>query len=156
MVAPVKEELLSLLKDIEKRCLRSLLRIINDKTKILKITFRSLANLSKFVDTKAQKLDNVTIKLSYIGQSIIKEKQQALVMLAKLLESYHYKRILERGFAVIRNKKQELIKTSMQTKDNKNIIIEFADGKVDAIIGSVPGKRIKSKELLENQGNLLF
>ena len=47
--------------------------------------------------------------------------------IAKLLESYSYQRVIERGFTVVRDEQDKLITRSSQIADGSNATIEFAD-----------------------------
>ena len=52
----------------------------------------------------------------------------------KLLESYSYKNILERGFSLIRDSDFQPVKHAAQLKAGELVLIEFSDGKKSAVI----------------------
>ena len=82
-------------------------KLINKNNQVVNLTHRM-----------NQKLTNQYEKLS--------DKQQNLT---KLLESFSYKRTLERGFSVIRDKNDKIVKNIKIIKDSKHLFIEASDGK---------------------------
>ena len=68
----------------------------------------------------------------------IGERSRALDSLAKLLESYSYQRVVERGFTVIRDLNEKPITRSAQVSDGTTAKIEFADGARSTLIGHAP------------------
>ena len=92
----------------------------------------------------------------------IEERSRSLISLAKLLESYSYQRVVERGFTVIRDLNEKPITRSAQVSDGTTAKIEFADGARSTLIGEAPdgvktkihGNRIM-KGLDKKQGRLL-
>lgn len=57
----------------------------------------------------------------------INDKEKELLHINKLLDSYHYKNTLKRGFAIVRGGDNKIIKSTENIK-GKNISIEVADG----------------------------
>ena len=68
----------------------------------------------------------------------IEERSRSLISLAKLLESYSYQRVVERGFTVIRDLNEKPITRSAQVSDGTTAKIEFADGARSTLIGQAP------------------
>ena len=54
---------------------------------------------------------------------------------AALLESYSYRGILERGFALVTGQDEQRITSAADAKTGTPVTVEFHDGKVDAIVG---------------------
>lgn len=153
LAVPVKSELILLIDDLAKRSLRGIFRFIEIHENMLKSLVRALPNPKHFIEEKAQRFDNNLIRLEIAILSLLKAKQQNLDMLARLIESYHYKRVLERGFALVRDSKGNLIKSANQLLPGANINIELADGNSDAIVAG--NKSVKKKLVpIEGQGIL--
>ena len=68
----------------------------------------------------------------------IEEHSRNLGSLGKLLESYSYQRVVERGFTVIRDLNEKPITRSAQVSNGTTAKIEFADGARSTLIGEAP------------------
>ncbi len=60
----------------------------------------------------------------------LKETKSTLENLSKLLKSNHYREVLKRGFALIKNKNDHLISSVLDVSLNEEIIVELSDGKI--------------------------
>ncbi len=65
-------------------------------------------------------------------QALVERRQTSLAGAAKLLESYSFRKVLERGFALVRDAAAEPVLSA--TAAQGNVSIEFADGQVDATV----------------------
>jgi len=137
MAVPVKSELILLLDDLAKRNLRGIYRLIETHENTLKSLFRAIPNPKRFIEEKAQRLDNNLIRMENAIHNLLKEKQQNIDVLGRLLESYHYKRVLERGFALVREADGKVIKSIKSLKPAVNVNIELSDGNLIASISEV-------------------
>lgn len=63
------------------------------------------------------------------------ERQRTLAQLWPRLENLSYKKVLERGFAVVRDDRGTPVLSSSAAKSGDSVMIEFRDGKVGATIG---------------------
>lgn len=147
MAVPVKSELILLVCDLSRRGVKAIFRLIETHGNTIKSLSRALPNPKRFVDEKAQRLDNALIRMDISIKNLFKNQQQKLEIFTRLLESCHYKRILERGFTLVRDKKGKIIKSVKSAKEAANINIEFADGAIGAICagGSSPQKSLPRK-----------
>ena len=68
---------------------------------------------------------------------VIGEKSQTVLSSKNLLESYSYKNILARGYAVVRNNKNDPITRSKELRSLKSAKIEFADGESNILVLSL-------------------
>ncbi len=153
MAVPVKSELIILVDDLAKRSLRGIFRLIEYYENTLKSLERILPDPGRFVAEKTQKFDGLLMRMDISIQNLLKEKQQKMEMLARLLQSYHYKQILARGFALLRDENGRVIKSASLLLPGKNISIELADGNKDAVITGA--KLMKSKNATRpGQGSL--
>ncbi|MEO3432714.1 exodeoxyribonuclease VII large subunit [Inquilinus sp. CAU 1745] len=61
----------------------------------------------------------------------------------KLLVSYSYEGVLERGFAIVHDDRGDIVDSRAKTSPGKQVTLEFADGKVGAVVagGAVPERR---------------
>ena len=61
-------------------------------------------------------------------------RSEKLSNLASLLESVNYKKILARGFALVKNQQGNLVTTAAQAKNSESLNIIFSDGEITAKI----------------------
>ncbi len=118
------------------------------------INIRMVNSFSLYQNNMLNQLDSITAKItspkSYLQMissnlefkfielnrsvnQLIIAKQHELELAIKLLHSYDYKNTLRRGFAIIRNKENNIIKSS-KTEAKQDVSIEFCDGTRQGII----------------------
>lgn len=136
MVVPVRSDLQLSLTNISQICLRSIHRLINTHENNLAALFRAIPNPKRYIEDKAQKLDNILIRMDNAIRVILNSHQHSLNTTIRLLESYHYKRVLDRGFALVRGDNGKVIKSAVSVNSGKKLKIEFADGIVEAVADS--------------------
>lgn len=93
---------------------------------------------------------------SPIRQRIAMEEQR-IQSLSRLLESYHYKKVLARGFALVRDDAGNVVMSSASVSAGMALQIEFADGVQQVIAeGSEPGGKRKNKSASDKRQESLF
>lgn len=65
----------------------------------------------------------------------IKQMRRALASQAQVLKLVSYQSVLQRGFALVRDDEGQPIRAAAATHTSQRVSMEFADGRVDAIIG---------------------
>jgi exodeoxyribonuclease VII large subunit len=77
----------------------------------------------------------------------------------KLLESYSYQRVLERGYAVVRDRAGAVVKRAADTTRGMEASVQFADAAVAAVLGggaaSAPRPKKRKRAPDGDQGSLL-
>ena len=58
------------------------------------------------------------------------KKSEDLLSVSRLLESVSYKKVLSRGYSVIRDKDEKIVSAKSQLKSKSSLTIEWSDGKV--------------------------
>ena len=158
------ERHLSALQKISLKLLHPRERLTQERTRLSFLT-KELTNAATAVlKESSHKWRNWT-KINRFGQVIeraMEERSRSLASMAKLLESYSYQRVVERGFTVIRDLNEKPITRSAQVSDGTTAKIEFADGARSTLIGQAPdGVKTKIhgdrtvKGLDKKQGRLL-
>lgn len=169
IAVPVRDELMAYLYDIQKRLFSGITRFIEEKQNYTKALARGLVSPRQMMETMTQRLDDWSERLAagmskllehkrnelkYISGSLtpqtitqmVKLMQQKLEPYGKLLESYHYKKVLARGFALVRNKKGKVINSVLSVTSGMAMEIEFHDGRKKAV---AEGKNTKKKQKKE-------
>ncbi|MBC8240700.1 MAG: hypothetical protein H8E30_09525 [Alphaproteobacteria bacterium] len=105
--------------------------------------------------------------LETAGQNALREKTSDLKQTGALLESYSYRRTLERGFALVSNTGGDTVRSATALPPGTTMGIEFHDGTVSAIatgdglIPAAPPKKTAKKPIRkepnpnDRQGSLL-
>ena len=105
-------------------------------------------NISRNNDriSTASRTLNIAIK------NILKKHMQSLVHATDLMESFSHQRVLERGFTLIFNEKNQTISSARGIKPNQKLSILFHDGETNAISD---GKNIFTAKDEDPEGTLL-
>ncbi len=128
---PVRTELLTALYALNTRLIESTYRYFTDnKTKIDSLA-RALPNLSDVINTFFERLDDRSERLKISITTYQKNISNQLDMLSKLLKSYSYKAVLERGFSLVTGNGGTIVASAAVAKEAANLTIHFADGTTD-------------------------
>ena len=91
-------------------------------------------NLKRMMNEKNKVMLFLGKNLKYFFESLVKIKFSELNRVNSLLNNLNIDNILKRGFVLLKNNKNELIKSSKNLNKNKNINIYFYDDTVNADI----------------------
>ena len=78
------------------------------------------------------RLDQFGERLKRHGSDLLQNGQRQVDQAAKLLESYSFHSVLNRGFALVRDQDGQPVLAAAGTSTGQTISIEFADGRVGA------------------------
>ncbi|MBI2241650.1 MAG: exodeoxyribonuclease VII large subunit [Magnetospirillum gryphiswaldense] len=117
--------------------------------------------LKSALQAEKARQDRLALKLEQVGQRLapsmtrlLAEQARRLDASAKLLESYSYKNVLDRGFAVVRDGDGKLVGAA-DAQTGAAWSIEFKDGKTDVVVGHGAAKpKARGKDDVR-QGSLL-
>lgn len=82
--------------------------------------------LKNDVDKLAEKFSGIISRMHNSQRFLLEKKEYALQSTSKLFDSYNYKNVLARGFALVKDDNGKLIKSKLDAKGS--LQIEFADG----------------------------
>lgn len=89
---------------------------------------------------------------------LVQRKQTALGHLGQLLDSYSYEKVLERGFALVRDGDGKPVLSAASVNGGDALTLQFRDGTVEAVADGKPAekpKRAKTTPPAGPQGSLL-
>ncbi|MCC3243724.1 exodeoxyribonuclease VII large subunit [Methylocystis sp. WRRC1] len=109
-----------------------------------------------------QRLANAGGRLDRAFVTLLRQKKEKLERLGRLQDSLSHKAVLARGFALVRDEKDALVRGVAQAPPGTALSIEFADGRIDARAGNaatgpapiVPAPRKRAKKPGDDQGSL--
>lgn len=104
--------------------------------KLYSIQISSQLLLQK-INSENQKVEFVFERLKSSSNNKLKEITINLENLTKNLKSNHYREILKRGFALVKNEKGSLISSIMDAKVEEKISVEMFDGQIETRILNV-------------------
>ena len=110
---------------------------VSQKNAILRECSASLtpATLRGKIDNYRQHLENMSARMQVSAKQTHDNRQNKLNHVSSLLESLSFKKVLERGFTLITDKKTgKPIKTSTQLTDGDSVGLQFHDGTLSAIV----------------------
>lgn len=170
MAVPVKADLVAALLQMAQRLFGGISRELKHKTQYVEGLARGLISPQKLLENMTQRLDDWSERLTGALPKLLNEKQQRLALLAanlrpaliqrditaraekvaalaRLLESYHYKKVLARGFALVRDEKNQLITSVVALTAGTALTLEMADGSAKAHVdGEAPNKKAAAKK----------
>jgi exodeoxyribonuclease VII large subunit len=98
------------------------------------------------------KLEQIEIRLKPGMQRVLDDRQRQVQSLGALLESFSYKKVLERGYAVVRDPSGTLVSTANATA-GAAWTVEFKDGKTDVVVGhGTPAPAPKKPKTTKDDG----
>ena len=129
------------LNDMKKSLTMNVLKLDN----IIKETFSTMSNKVKLLDKDLSlKLKQIFYFVSDTKKQIafldkdaskhlsntFSKKSEDLLAVSRLLESVSYKKVLSRGYSVIRDENEKIVSSKSQTKGKSALTIEWSDGKI--------------------------
>lgn len=115
--------------------------------------------LRRDITRMQDKAGHLAGRLHRAGDQTLQQMQDRFDATGRLFDSLNYKRVLDRGFAVVRDQKGQAVTLAAKLSSGARLDIEFSDGHVPAVAmgGDLPPKKKKSKlkENEDRQGSLL-
>jgi exodeoxyribonuclease VII large subunit len=145
-------------------------RVIEAKQQLLVAEVRALDGaMKRFKSDALQKYDRAFERLEQFGErlkrhgnDLLQNGQRQVDQAAKLLESYSFHSVLNRGFALVRDQDGQPVLAAAATSTGQTISVEFADGKIGARVtegaGATPRPAAPTRKRESgggNQGSLL-
>lgn len=129
---PVRAEIVLALQHTQKRLTDGLLRLLKDNELKLQSLSRGMPKLSDVVNTFFERLDDRSERLKNSIQNYIKNIENQTVNLSKLLKSYSYNAVLERGFSLVTDNDGHILSSAGVCAQQPQFKISFFDGALQA------------------------
>lgn len=113
---------------------QSIRRLIGSQVKLKRSTFDGIRarlsnqKLKKNLESAEEKLEALNKKLSFLTNIELQEKSKRLQYKSQLLNNLSYRTTLERGYSVVWID-EKIISSKFNIKKEKDMVIEFKDGK---------------------------
>ena len=91
--------------------------------------------ISGRVGQSRERLSSSTERMQHGHVASLRERRQHLEALGKLLQSLSHKGVLSRGFALVRDSRKRMVRTSDALVAGQAIEVEFSDGRRHAVAG---------------------
>lgn len=88
----------------------------------------------------------VAARLTPAFARLVEQRRARLASLRKLLDSFSYKNVLERGFALVTDETGTIVRSRAQVHPGAALTIEVADGQIGAIVSGASVVRRKSRQ----------
>ena len=94
-------------------------------------------------------------RLRHAGRAALSERAARIETAARLLESYSYRGVLARGFAVVRDQRERPVTSAAAVKSGAALSLEFHDGRAAARAAGKPKPRRIARDEDDGQGSLI-
>lgn len=143
IAVPVRSELLQDLANKRNRLDNFILRYFE-------IFKEKVENAKKRVKSPMQILEDITqrivekqTRINNAVKNIFEKNENRIKYLQKLVESYSFKKVLKRGYAVVWGDDKKLISSAEKARQQGNVEIEFYDGKFSKDMSSFTSSKSK-------------
>ncbi len=108
---------------------------------------------------QSEKMQHYSARLTQSVEKLMEEREKRVSQSFRLLDSYHYKKVLARGFALVWNDKK-LVTSKNAAQETSALTLEFADGKLAVLPQSsesganMQAKKPKKSKVNPNQESL--
>ena len=123
---------------------------------------RYVSDTRQKIERTQDRVQQYTERLQRCAAEVLERGSRQVDQLGKLLESYSFHSVLQRGFALVRDQDDHPVLAAAETHAGDTLSIEFADGKIGARVtdgaGSAPRPAAPPKRRdggSGNQGSLL-
>lgn len=127
MAVPVRKELLNAVNKFGLRLRVSLPNLVKLNENRLQRCTSILTQFTASLQIRAERVSNTKKMMKSALTIVLNKSSNNIEILSKLLESYHYKKVLARGFAIVKDG-EKILHSVSQVIPNKKLEIEFADG----------------------------
>lgn len=136
LLSPLRilETMMVKLDDWSGRFATSLPKFFADKEQRLKLAEAKLQirPIERELTRHAEKLHDLSARKNAAFTQLLEKRTQQIGSLGQLLESYHYGKVLKRGFAIVRDETGKLVTSAKQLTPAQRIAIELTDSQVNA------------------------
>ena len=127
---PVRSELLLNINEKGNFLTNTTLRLFENFALKIKSFSNAIKNPMQYITDAIQRLDDKSSKLDYLKNTKLSLLNDKLKFASQMLESYSFKNVLKRGYAIVWNK-NEPISSTTELQKLSSATVEFANGKVD-------------------------
>jgi exodeoxyribonuclease VII large subunit len=120
-------------QQLNMRLSQTIRREILLKRRSLEALAARLRNPRDQLREKAQKVDELSMRLERLIAHLIERKKMALERLTGQLDALSPLAVLSRGYALIQDDQKKLIRSASQVKSKQVMQLKFADGEVKVI-----------------------
>ncbi|MBD5405742.1 exodeoxyribonuclease VII large subunit [bacterium] len=158
---PVRQEIMLNISEYSSRFLSTIVRLFeNFNLKISNFSNR-IKNPTQFIEDSIQRLDDKATKLDLIMRNKLSSLNDKMNFANTMLESYSFKNVLKRGYAIVWNN-DEIISSKDDLQKLSTAQIEFTNGKVDVFTSAKkekeaspkPTSNLKTNKTDSSQGSL--
>src|SRR5262249_12229552 len=93
---------------------------------------RYKSDMRQKVERAAERLEQFAERIQRCGREILERGTERVDQLGKLLESYSFHSVLNRGFALVRDQDGHPVLVAAEVGAGDTLAVEFADGKIGA------------------------
>ncbi len=145
---PVRSELAASLQMKRSQLIDGLFRLLKEKQLRLESLSRGMPRLIDVINGFFERLDDRSERLKNSISFYMKNKINQIDTLSKLLKSYSYNAVLERGFSLITDNYGHILSSAAVAQATPIITVAFSDGQIDA-------QPLQNSLRLQNDSNVI-
>ncbi len=153
---PVRSDLIRNINEKENFLTNTIFRMFETFNLKIKSFASAIKNPMQYIGDAIQRLDDKSSKLDLLISTKTNTLFDKVNFAGKMLESYSFKNVLKRGYAIVWNR-NEPVSTTNDLQKLSSATVEFANGKIDIFTTSTSSSKPKKdkKEAPQNlQGDL--
>lgn len=125
---PVRMELLQRLSQSRGLLLSRMQSFLEERRLKLASLSKGLPDLKTVIEFYTQRLDDRAERFTNAFSNFIVLRRRKLSELSRLLETTSYKKILEKGFVLVKNKRGQAVVSAAEAAKEKTLSLQFKDG----------------------------
>ncbi|MBP5160825.1 MAG: exodeoxyribonuclease VII large subunit [Alphaproteobacteria bacterium] len=133
IAVPVRSDLQSRLLQQKRALIDKTCHILREKKAAAETLKYRMPSLSSTVEQWIQRLDDKENRLRMAWKNLFGQAQARLNATKNLLDAVSYVRVLEKGFALVTDHKNNPLTRAESIMPNKTITLHFADGQIKAL-----------------------
>jgi exodeoxyribonuclease VII large subunit len=132
LATPNIDDLIAFISDFSYNTSNQMFEIISEKYNLVENISNSYGfrKPEELIRSGSQQLDNLLYRIQYKTINQLSSKRSKLELLKSVIGSYDTKKILERGFTLIKQK-DKIVKRSTELDKNLPIKIKFSDNEIE-------------------------
>ncbi len=147
---PVRSDLIRNIKEKENFLTNTIFRMFETFNLKIKSFASAIKNPMQYIGDAMQRLDDKSSKLDLLISNKTNSLSDRVNFAEKMLESYSFKNVLKRGYAIVWNG-TETISSKDYLQKLSSATVEFANGKVDVFTSVQPQTKPMKKEKKEDK-----
>jgi len=131
IAVPVLSEIRNFLMKSQSSMYSSIHLQIDKRENYLVALKRGLVHPNSLIENYMQRLDGAKERLELSLKTLLSKQEEKIISYKRLLESYSYKNVLQRGYAIV-SSNEKIVTSDKDVNSGEDLFITLADGEIKA------------------------